>query len=136
MVVSDDEDMPLAPLPAGYAATPPKVKQEQAQAAKSKGKAAAGPQKHTRRAPDPGESPVVPVLESIQALLLKAAGSLDLPPNPLDELISDLGGAECVAELTGRKQVRRTTCCRAIPTCLAHRRPALTCARRTRARVR
>lgn len=35
---------------------------------------------------------------------MRELNSLELPDNPLDDLIHQLGGAECVAELTGRKQ--------------------------------
>ena len=42
-------------------------------------------------------------LSEIRAELLREARSLRLPDNPLDELIAALGGAEKVAELTGRK---------------------------------
>ena len=42
-------------------------------------------------------------LSEIRAELLREARSLRLPDNPLDELIAALGGADKVAELTGRK---------------------------------
>ena len=43
-------------------------------------------------------------LRGIKEELLRDAASLMLPDNPLDALIHSLGGAEKVAELTGRKQ--------------------------------
>ena len=44
----------------------------------------------------------IPQLVERQKILLNAAKSLALPPNPLDDLIDRLGGTDLVAELTGR----------------------------------
>jgi hypothetical protein len=43
-------------------------------------------------------------LSDIRALLLEGLHYLDLPENPLDDLIDRLGGGDAVAELTGRKE--------------------------------
>ena len=42
-------------------------------------------------------------LQRLKRTLLKKLNSLAMPENPLDQLINDLGGAEHVAEMTGRK---------------------------------
>lgn len=46
---------------------------------------------------------VIRMCEEIQCWLLYIAENLDLPANPLDSLIHNLGGPDSVAELTGRK---------------------------------
>lgn len=43
-----------------------------------------------------------PVLMKLRQTLLDAIETLDLPPNPLDHITDLLGGADCVAEMTGR----------------------------------
>ena len=44
----------------------------------------------------------IPELIELRQQLLDSIGSLNLPPNPLDDLIDRLGGVEHVAEMTGR----------------------------------
>ena len=44
-----------------------------------------------------------PQLLQLRTMLLRLAGALELPPNPLDDLIDRMGGETAVAELTGRK---------------------------------
>ena len=43
------------------------------------------------------------LLYRVRQVLLHVAGALDLPANPLDDIIERLGGAAKVAEMTGRK---------------------------------
>ena len=43
------------------------------------------------------------LLHRVRQVLLHVAGALDLPANPLDDIIERLGGAAKVAEMTGRK---------------------------------
>eukprot|EP01088_Endostelium_zonatum_P003621 TRINITY_DN1480_c0_g3_i1.p1 TRINITY_DN1480_c0_g3~~TRINITY_DN1480_c0_g3_i1.p1 ORF type:complete len:2352 (-),score=735.05 TRINITY_DN1480_c0_g3_i1:187-7242(-) len=45
---------------------------------------------------------VIPELKEIRDRLLKQLSDIDLPSNPLDQLIDELGGVNKVAELTGR----------------------------------
>ena len=44
----------------------------------------------------------IPELVRVRAHILESIRDLDLPPNPLDDLIDRLGGVENVAEMTGR----------------------------------
>lgn len=44
-----------------------------------------------------------PTSVQLKASILERIEALDLPPNPLDELIDRLGGPSNVAEMTGRK---------------------------------
>jgi hypothetical protein len=49
------------------------------------------------------QSKVEDLLNDIEQWLNYMVDSIDLPANPLDSLIQNLGGPSCVAELTGRK---------------------------------
>ena len=42
-------------------------------------------------------------VRELRRRFLVAASKLGLPGNPLDTLIAELGGSDCVAEMTGRK---------------------------------
>lgn len=44
-----------------------------------------------------------PQLQRIKKMLLRLLKTLELPPNPLDEMIDKMGGIDHVAELTGRQ---------------------------------
>ena len=44
-----------------------------------------------------------PQLQRIKTMLLRLLKTLELPPNPLDEMIDKMGGINHVAELTGRQ---------------------------------
>ena len=55
--------------------------------------------KYTTEAAEAGDA----VGPALRKALMREARSLRLPDNPLDELIAALGGADKVAELTGRK---------------------------------
>ncbi|KAI7841339.1 hypothetical protein COHA_004957 [Chlorella ohadii] len=43
------------------------------------------------------------LLARLKGVLIHVASGLDLPPNPLDDILEQLGGRDAVAELTGRK---------------------------------
>lgn len=44
-----------------------------------------------------------PQLRAIRKMLLRAIEAMELPPNPLDALVDQLGGEAAVAEMTGRR---------------------------------
>lgn len=54
---------------------------------------------------EPSSRPPHPVTLKAKVVLKKLIDLLELPPNPLDNLIHLCGGREVVAEMTGRKEM-------------------------------
>lgn len=63
------------------------------------------PQRHPLAGPPvcavPADVAISPQLVRVRSWLLRIVQSMELPPNPLDQLIELLGGEDNVAELTG-----------------------------------
>jgi hypothetical protein len=53
----------------------------------------------------PSRRPSHPVAVKAKMVLKKLIDLMELPPNPLDNLIHLCGGREVVAEMTGRKEM-------------------------------
>tara|TARA_B110000858_G_scaffold8484_1_gene9064 strand:+ start:870 stop:4238 length:3369 start_codon:yes stop_codon:yes gene_type:complete len=101
---SDDEEMDEAAKPAKAAAKAAKPAKATAKAAK--------PAKATAKAEEDGvdlswaqhtNEAEIKMLQRLKKQLIRKLDALTMPENPLDQLIDELGGADAVSELTGRK---------------------------------